>query len=203
MGEGVQFEDLDVQMDYPGYRDELICMDVGPQLRAVEQVVVKEKRFGRWRQGFRESWTANRDFMHVLHKSPLKPGAANINVEYIYYIYISTLMLNLTLGHPLVTAEDFIGETVIGLFPERYACGRYMPKHQLNEDGAPVVYPRRNSVGAGAAQIQKATAFPCPEHGFCHHVVFKRYVYRSVHTQVTPTFPKGQATAVAGNSPIC
>lgn len=108
-------------------------------------------------------------------------------------------MFIFTLGHALVTAQDFITETVIGLFPERYACGRYVPKYQLNADGAPVEHPRKNSAGAVVATYKKATSFPCPEGGWRHHVVFKRYVFRPVHTRICPhTFPKGQGVAVAG-----
>lgn len=73
MGADIQFERLDVQVDYPGYRDELIRIDIGPQRQAVQRVVVEEKRFGRWRAGFRGPWRANQNFIHVA-QSPLKPG---------------------------------------------------------------------------------------------------------------------------------
>ena len=88
--------------------------------------------FGRWRRGFRGTWKASNGHFHIFRKNVLAEG------------------------HQLVTANDFVGETVIGLLPERYAL-RYMPECVLTTAS------HLGDVAHDARGRRQPTAFPCFE----------------------------------------
>lgn len=156
------------EVDDPGFSDLLVHIDLTPARRALEEII-SQQVFGRWRRGMRGTWKASHGHIHVLRGNVLSEG------------------------HPLVTASDFSSETVIGLLPERYAT-RYMPKHKWA-----VGSTLHNQIIAHNAKGQRQpTAFPCPNGGFFHRTIFKRYCWRLLHMSVDYMFPKGHGEAVAG-----